>query len=46
MLLNNNIQYIYASGKQTSVISQYNEWEKINKEFEEMKKKIETFYSV
>ena len=44
MILTNNIQYITdISGKQTSVILQYNEWEKINLEFDEMKKKIETF---
>jgi len=47
MLLTNNIQYITdASGKQTSVILQYNEWEKINKEFDELTKKLETFYSI
>jgi hypothetical protein len=47
MLLTNNIQYITdASGKQTSVILQYNEWEKINKEFDELKKKLEAFNSI
>ncbi len=47
MLLSNTIHYVTdALGNQTSVILDYQEWEKINREVDVLKEKLAKFYSV
>lgn len=47
MLLSNTIHYVTdALGNQTSVILDYQEWEKINREVDVLKEKLDKFYSV
>jgi len=47
MLSPNKIQYVTdANGTQTSVILQFQEWEKINREYELMTEKLKHLYAV